>query len=362
MKLLRKIRNYYFYCGIEKDEYNDLKKEAYISNFIVWRVLHFLMAAAFGVLVFCSLFNDIMKPNLPYYLGLFVYSIIAIGMFFVLKKDSLAAQLLIYLSISALFLFGALITQNKPDSNATTFIVLLLVTPMFMIDKPFFMTIELCTASIIFTIWMHSVKPHDVWMFDTINVISFTILGIFLNIIANSIRIREFVLTKTINIQKDTDEMTGLKNKAALTREINEFLVNDSNNRGTLFVLDVDHFKSINDNYGHDIGDSVIIQIGRFLAEMFNHGETTGRFGGDEFIIFLKNVDNRDIARMIGYDIVNGVKEHVELPDKDQKVIVSVGIAIYSGIEKNYSGIFKKADIALYEAKADPENRVYIYE
>lgn len=362
MKILKTIRNYYFYCGIEKEEYEAVKKDAYISNFQVWKILHFLMAAAFCFLFLTSLQYGMMETNRWFYLIGFLYSVCAIICFFVLKKDSIVAQFLIYISMSFLFLFASFITLNKPEYNATTFIVLLVLTPMFMIDKPYFMTIELSVASAIFLIWMHGVKPAYVWQLDLVNVVTYTIVGSFLNVIANSLRIREFVLTREILLQRDTDEMTGLRNKGSLTGEINRFLADNSTDKGLLFVLDVDLFKSINDAYGHDVGDDVIIQLGRFLASRFTDQEIVGRFGGDEFIVFIKNTNDLDSARNIAKDLVEGVSNSVLLPNNERGVKISIGIAAYNGQEKNYSDIFKKADIALYKAKADPNNRFYVYE
>ena len=360
MKILKAIRRYYFYCGIEKEEYNELKKDAYVSNFEVWRILHFIMVAVFFILFIASMANEMMSINRYYYLGLFIYSVIAIILFFVLEKDSLAAQLLIYLSMSCLFLFGCLISMNNPEHNATTFIAFLLVTPMFMIDKPFFMTIELVAASAVFLFWMYAVKPFEIWEMDFINVISYTIIGCFLNVVANSIRIKEFVLTKKIRIQKDTDAMTGLRNKGALTREIDEFLEDKACDKGLLLIMDIDKFKSINDNYGHDIGDKVIIQFADYLLKRFEN-DLTGRFGGDEFILFIKNTYDEETAAEIADEIIKNISEVVELPDKDMKVSTSIGIAVYRGEEKRYSEIFKKADIALYRAKADAEKRYCVY-
>ena len=213
MNALRAIRNYFCYCGIEKDEYNALKKDAYVANFEVWRLLHCLMLTVFAGLLSVSLFNEMVRVNRLFYLAIFIYSAASAAGFFLLKKDSLLAQLWIYLTISVLFLFAAFLAQSKPDTPATTFIVLLVITPMFMIDKPFFMAIELCAAAAVYLTWMHGVKPHMVWLYDFINVVTYTLIGVFLHIIANSIRIREFVLTRKINIQKDTDEMTGLKTR-----------------------------------------------------------------------------------------------------------------------------------------------------
>ena len=362
MNIIRIMRNYFFYCGIEKDEYNALKKDAYISNFIVWRVLHIFMDVFFAFLFLTTLFNNILQQNRVFYLVAFIYSAIASSFFFILKKDSLLAQFLIYLSISLLLIFGCFISQNKPSVPATTFVVFLLITPMFMIDKPFFMAIELSAASALYLIWMHGIKVYEIWQIDFVNVIIFTIVGIFLNIIANSIRIREFVLTREINIQKDTDELTGLKNKGALTREINEFLADTLTDKGLMFMLDVDHFKAINDNYGHDVGDRVIAQVGHFLAQKFVHNEIAGRFGGDEFILFIKNIDSVDAVQNIATDILKEISDYVSLPIPDKKISISIGVAIYKGLETNYSEIFKKADTALYKAKANTDKKFCIYE
>ena len=178
--------------------------------------------------------------------------------------------------------------------------------------------------------------------------------------VANSIRIKEFVLTKKIRIQKDTDAMTGLRNKGALTKEIDKFLEDKSSDKGLLFIMDIDKFKSINDNYGHDIGDEVIIQFADYLLKRFE-SDLTGRFGGDEFIVFIKDTYDEDTAVEIANEIIKNLSEEVVLPDKDRKVSTSIGIAIYKGAEKKYSEIFKKADIALYKAKVDTEKRYCIY-
>ncbi len=362
MRFLRTARNYFFYSGIEKDEYNAVKKDAYVSNYVIWRLLHVLLVAAFAFLYISSLFYDLLESNRLFYLFALVYSVVASVLFFVMKKDSLVAQLLIYLSISLLFVFACLITQNKPEIPATTFIALLLITPMFMIDKPFFMTFELVAASTVFLVWMYNVKPYDIWQMDLINVIIFTIVGIILNIIANSVRIKEFVLTRKINIQKDTDELTGLMNKGALTREIKLALDDSSVNKGLLLVMDVDHFKHINDTYGHDVGDNVIVQLGGLLGRKLADNEIAARFGGDEFVIFIKDTDDPEVARNIAEAIIKGASENVKLPVSDQNVSVSIGIAVYNGLEKTFTEIFKKADTALYRSKADTTKKYNFYE
>ena len=360
--VLRKIRNYFCYCGIEKEQFKEVKKDAYRSNFEMWRILHIVMDVAFGLLFIFSISNSFAADNTWFYLGAFIYSAVASVFFFVLKKDSLIAQLLIYLSISVLLLFGCFITSNKPGAPAITFITFLLITPLFMIDKPYFMSLELVVASTVFLVWMHFIKQPEIWKADLMNTIIFTLVGIMIHVVVNSFRIKEFVLIKEINKQKDIDELTGLKNKAALTRKINEFFADDNNNKGLLFVLDVDYFKSINDKYGHDVGDVVLQKLGKYLKEKFPNDEIVGRFGGDEFIIFLRNVDDLKQADRIAREITSETPELIKLPTDEVKFGISVGVAIYKGKEKNYSEIFKKADIALYKTKADRKIHYNIYQ
>ena len=277
-----------------------------------------------------------------------------------LKKDSIIAQLIIYLSISILFLLGAFISKNRPDMPAATFIVFLIITPMFMIDKPYFMAFELTVASVIYLVWMHGVKSATAWNMDLVNTVTYGLVGIFLHIIANAIRIKEFVLTRKINIQKDTDDLTGLKNKGAVTREINAFLNDAAKDKGIMMLLDIDSFKAINDTYGHDVGDAVINKFGVFLGSAFTGGEIAGRFGGDEFIVFIKDTDDTAEAEKAVQKVISGASK-IMLPDEQHGIGVSAGNSIYHGAEKNYSEIFKKADVALYKAKSDPDSRFSFY-
>ena len=362
MNLLRKLRNLICYCGIEKEEYHHLKKDCYVSNFEIWRILHLLMAAVFLALSVSALINDFMGMNKWFYLGGLGYSAVMSVVFLLnKKKDALWAQFAIYLSISLLFLFGCFISSNKPDYPAITFIAFLVITPMFMIDKPYFMSIELIVASTVYLIWMHFVKSDYVFKIDVVNAIIFTFVGIIIHLIANSIRIKEFVLIRKINIQKDIDELTGLKNKACLTKEIGEFVESSDENKGLFFVLDINFFKMINDKYGHDVGDEILDKLGQYFLKKFIGDEIVGRFGGDEFIIFIKNTDSKEYAEKVALEVYQEINETIKLPDENEKITVSIGIAIYHGEEKHYSDIFKKADVALYKTKDNRHIKYSIY-
>ena len=88
MNVIETVKNYCCYCGIGKAEYDEVKKDAYVSNYKVWRILHVLMAVIFGSLFLVSVLSSVMAPNRVFYLAGFIYSIIAIAAFFFLKEDS----------------------------------------------------------------------------------------------------------------------------------------------------------------------------------------------------------------------------------------------------------------------------------
>ena len=322
---IKTIHNFLFYCGTDKNEFKAVKKDIYISNFSVWRILHLFITFIFGILFVLSLVTDLFKINRAAYLFAFVYSFSAFLFFLFLKKDSLFGQFLIYLSVGMLLLFSGFIAQNNPEVPATSFIVLLLITPIFVIDRPFFMAIEICVASAVFLTWMHEKKPDNIWTMDFVNVFIFTVVSVFLNMFADAVRIKEFILKRRINIQKDMDDLTGLRNKGALTREITSYLSEPSAEKAIMFMMDIDRFKAINDTYGHDVGDNVIVQLGKILGRKFCKDEITGRFGGDEFIVFIKGFGDAEAARKTADEIISEVADNVTLPDageKDRKSVV----------------------------------------
>ena len=100
VKALRTLRNYLCYCGIEKEDYNAVKKGAYISNFRVWRILNFLMTTVFGAFFINSMVSDMLVKNRIAYLAVLIYCVIVTVLFFIINEESIGAQLLIYLSIS----------------------------------------------------------------------------------------------------------------------------------------------------------------------------------------------------------------------------------------------------------------------
>lgn len=219
MDAIRKIRDVFFYCGLSKEEYKAIKREAYVSNFKVWKYLHCFMAFAFLLLgtVFYVRFGLTAVTYIQF--GMFVYCVIAALVFFLTyQPDSLIAQFAIYLTMILLLISMLLINVFQPDAGGVTFIVLLVMLPMFMIDKPYFMALVLSLAVLLYLTVVKPYKTPDVYMRETVYAVFYGVFGIFINTFYNTIRIHEFTMQKRerelINAEKSANEETRKLNGA----------------------------------------------------------------------------------------------------------------------------------------------------
>lgn len=215
-ELCIRIRDIFCYCGLTRDEYESVKKEAYISNFNVWKYLHALMILGYAIMTgFSALYGGLAQITLIW-LRMLSYSIIAGTCFFtVLQRDSLIAQLIIYLSMILLMLSSIMCSVYQPEM-IVSFVVMLVLTPMFMIDRPFYMAILLSSAVAVYLVTARSSLSIDAYRVNRLHVIFYGVLGIIINIFYNVIRTSEFILRKQekeyIEDQRSANEETKMLN------------------------------------------------------------------------------------------------------------------------------------------------------
>ncbi|MDI7743570.1 sensor domain-containing diguanylate cyclase [Lysinibacillus fusiformis] len=183
------------------------------------------------------------------------------------------------------------------------------------------------------------------------------------------------VLTRDITLRKKYE--SNLKHFAyydSLTNLPNRILFNEkfkiakehflNNNDGlAIIILDIDHFKRINDMYGHDVGDMVIKEFGRRIKQSVRDSDTVARIGGDEFTILLPRIQNAENAINFAERIQKNMQYPWEINGEVLNVTTSMGIALAS-ISDSFtkSSLMKKADIALYQAKESGRNSFELYE
>jgi diguanylate cyclase (GGDEF)-like protein len=157
-----------------------------------------------------------------------------------------------------------------------------------------------------------------------------------------------------------TDGMTGIYNRRHfLALADHEWAKACRYNRPlALLLVDIDHFKSINDNYGHQIGDDVIIHLARFVSSCKREVDVLARLGGEEFVLLLPDA-NLQQAKIFAERLRNEVATHpVALSGRAISVTISVGVAARSSKATSVSRLISLADEALYESKRGGRNRV----
>lgn len=159
----------------------------------------------------------------------------------------------------------------------------------------------------------------------------------------------------------EIDKLTGLFNKITFENKCKEYIQSLSKEKiAALFVIDMDNFKKANDNYGHQFGDLILRRFAKELLDIFKRGNIIGRFGGDEFVILLKNVPDNDFVAEKARAIIKSAQNLHS--DEDFRLSASVGIKIFDGAEKNYAKIFETADKSVYAVKTQGRNGFSINE
>ena len=158
-----------------------------------------------------------------------------------------------------------------------------------------------------------------------------------------------------------TDQLTGLLNKYTIQFLVTEDLASVAPQRHpAMLLLDLDHFKQINDTLGHLVGDSFIQQTASAISNYFKENALCGRVGGDEFLIYVRDVRDRSLL-ILQAEIL---RQEIFTQTSKNNVMVSaqasIGIAFFSEYRYNYETLFSAADHALYQAKKEGRNKVVI--
>ncbi len=154
------------------------------------------------------------------------------------------------------------------------------------------------------------------------------------------------------------DSLTGLANRSLLKDRVSKSIQLASRNKNKLAIifLDLDYFKLINDNYGHAMGDNLLIYFSKLLKKEIREADTVSRFGGDEFVILLPNIENIKDAILIAKKIRKELQKKHIINSHELNITTSMGISIYPNHSQNTEDLIKYADIAMYEAKRDGRN------
>ncbi|NFG24483.1 EAL domain-containing protein [Clostridium botulinum] len=165
---------------------------------------------------------------------------------------------------------------------------------------------------------------------------------------------------ETLKLKIQLDPLTKLYNKTASKVLIEDFLKNNTLTSHALMIIDIDNFKFINDNLGHIFGDNILLKVSDTLKSCFDKDDIVGRVGGDEFIVFFKNIINNEMISTKAYTVCNSIKK-IYINEK-HSISCSIGISISPVDGVNYYDLFEKSDHALYLAKRYGKDCFEIYD
>jgi diguanylate cyclase (GGDEF)-like protein/PAS domain S-box-containing protein len=168
---------------------------------------------------------------------------------------------------------------------------------------------------------------------------------------------------KRIEYLATFDSLTGLPNRNLLMNRLAKSLIQACHGEqklGLLF-LDIDHFKNINDSFGHAFGDRLLKEFASRLKSVLREGDTVARLGGDEFVIILENIKVPENAQRIASKILNKFLEAVFIDGRELHVTTSIGVAVYPQDGDDADTLLKHADVAMYRAKAQGRNSFQCY-
>ncbi|MBR4474641.1 MAG: diguanylate cyclase [Oscillospiraceae bacterium] len=161
------------------------------------------------------------------------------------------------------------------------------------------------------------------------------------------------LLKRELEKRAKTDTLTGLLNKSASEDLIRMMVSNyrQDDEYSALLIIDVDHFKRVNDTFGHAEGDRVLAEIGRIIKNCCRAADVAGRIGGDEFVIFMRHIEDPENACRLAERLQEKVARAFADDRLKRHVSLSIGIAICPVNGKDYDTLFRSADGALYYVK-----------
>lgn len=167
--------------------------------------------------------------------------------------------------------------------------------------------------------------------------------------------------TQTLLDMAQKDALTGLYNKATI-KSLVEHCMQENKGCGmqALFILDVDHFKDVNDCYGHPAGDSLLSSVAETIRKSIRQCELAGRIGGDEFLIYLPHVNSQDSAVKKAEQLIASLSmlsPEIGAPP----ISCSIGVAAFSSEDMTFQSLYKCADCALYARKKNGRGGVTLY-
>ncbi|MEW6996426.1 transporter substrate-binding domain-containing protein [Colwelliaceae bacterium BS250] len=169
---------------------------------------------------------------------------------------------------------------------------------------------------------------------------------------------KRLILEEKLRHTASHDLLTGLANRGLFSELLEKAIQLHKRQQQMLAVcfIDIDGFKAVNDNYGHGVGDKLLIKIGEMLIENVRDSDVVCRYGGDEFLILLNNIDNKEGAGVAARKIIDSFDTTIDIDGNPVNIGSSIGISLYPSDDEVAESLIKRADALMYQIKAKGKN------
>jgi diguanylate cyclase (GGDEF)-like protein len=169
-------------------------------------------------------------------------------------------------------------------------------------------------------------------------------------------------MTDELRHMAQHDPLTHLPNRALFNDRLQQELARAKRQHGrfAMLFIDLDHFKPVNDNYGHAIGDQILQQVAKRLQSCVRAMDTVGRIGGDEFVVLMPELSDSESVLMLAEKLRQALFHPFLANGQELSVSASIGVAVYPEDGDDALALMKNADDAMYRAKADGRDRVHL--
>ena len=352
-RLLRKIKQ--FYDDLNQ-YYIDQDKVLYIQNFKMLRDVSLVVGALTTLMIFVTPFVITTWEPTPQHFGLAIFSVIFwLILSFIQKYNKVTRAITSIMCLIGgimLFLFVIAIDIFPYKDQPSQFIqVVIIMLPLLFVFRfyhifGFMLIFQIIDIGMLLQFKARHMAQNDIFS---------SIMGMLISLTAwcffSKLRVDNYIIQDRYRTLSMTDSLTGILNKGACMQEIHSCLLQAAIKKEccVLLLIDIDNFKEINDSLGHQVGDDILNHFGGLLLRYFRSTDIVGRFGGDEFLVLLRNIQNiQDVNKRC--DSLMAALPEISV-DNGKSISCSMGIAVAQNECYDFDKLFKIADNALYKAK-----------
>lgn len=204
------------------------------------------------------------------------------------------------------------------------------------------------------------------WGSILLPVISLLILAVFLSIYIRSLNMSFLDMMKRVNHQLEIDDLTNLYSRYFIHEKLDKAILKSKQKQGDLAVIfmDLDHFKTVNEAFGHEVGDKLLNKVAQRLTSVWPSDAVLGRLGGDEFLAFIELNGNmsHDDLKILCHEVITQVSHSYLIDNRTLTIGCSIGVALYPNFGDDAMTLVKNADMAMYKAKALGRSTYHFYD